>query len=80
MGKLTQALEKTRQKIAEQNTNYDDSESAGSVTTTAMFHCDAKSCEHYQEAPGTTNCVLKEITISAKGGCNQYEPVPKHSS
>jgi hypothetical protein len=42
-----------------------------------MFHCDAKSCEHYKEQGGTTNCVLRRISISAKGGCNQYEPSSK---
>lgn len=48
-----------------------------SVKKTAMFHCDAKSCDHYQDVEGTSNCILKQISVSAKGECNQYEPVPK---
>jgi len=41
---------------------------------TLMYHCDAKSCEHYKEKEGTTNCLLKQISISAVGDCNQFEP------
>jgi len=41
---------------------------------TLMYHCDAKSCEHYKEKEGTTNCMLKQISISAVGDCNQFEP------
>lgn len=44
---------------------------------TLMRHCDAKSCDHYKEMEGTTNCVLDTVTVSAKGNCNQYEPKAK---
>ncbi len=58
-------IEEANKKLLGENTD---------VNNTSMFHCDAKSCEHYKEVEGTTNCILKEISISAKGGCNQYEP------
>lgn len=44
------------------------------LVSTKMTHCAAKSCEHYKEASDTTNCVLKGVSVSATGGCNQYEP------
>lgn len=44
---------------------------------TMMKHCDAKSCDHYQDEPGTTNCILDIITVSDTGCCNQYEPSTK---
>jgi len=50
---------------------------AEGVESTGMIHCDAKSCEHYQDIPESTNCKLKGVSMSSKGTCNQYEPVPK---
>lgn len=47
------------------------------LNQTTMMHCDSKSCDHYKDVIGTTNCILKNISISAKGGCNQFEPIPK---
>ncbi|NIQ13327.1 MAG: hypothetical protein GTO02_02620 [Candidatus Dadabacteria bacterium] len=47
------------------------------IKNTSMFHCDAKLCEHYKDEDGTTNCLLEQISVSAKGGCNQYEPKKK---
>jgi len=70
---------KIQKLLSESNIFSEDEESKpGEVLNkTPMFHCDAKSCDHYKDVPGTTNCILREISISAKGVCNQYEPVPK---
>jgi len=54
-----------------------DNENYPAKKLTKMFHCDAKSCDHYKDMPGTTNCILDTISVSDKGECNQYEPVPK---
>jgi hypothetical protein len=51
-------------------------ESVG-VSETTMGHCDANTCKHYKKVEGSTNCVLKEITISSTGLCNNYEPIDK---
>lgn len=64
----------TINKMQFESLDEESEENSSHIEKTLMFHCDAKSCEHYKEQEGTTNCVLKEISISLKGGCNQYEP------
>jgi len=56
---------------------HEESHHKEDVNQTAMHHCDAKSCEHYREQEGSTNCILDAVSVNETGGCNQYEPVAK---